>query len=128
LTILFYWILVIENTSIFQEGPLIHIGAMVGGSVVEAWWKGFRNGPGRKVIGPLQNDRERRDMMAAGAAAGLSAAFGSPVGKYIILIFKKYNIYLVYNRKYVLMACVLYLQRYCINSIEFRYRPILVYR
>ncbi|XP_029344570.1 H(+)/Cl(-) exchange transporter 7-like isoform X1 [Acyrthosiphon pisum] len=63
-----------------KEGPLIHIGAMVGGSVVEAWWKGFRNGPGRKVIGPLQNDRERRDMMAAGAAAGLSAAFGSPVG------------------------------------------------
>jgi len=57
---------------------------MVGGSVVEAWWKGFRNGPGRKVIGPLQNDRERRDMMAAGAAAGLSAAFGAPVGKYII--------------------------------------------
>jgi len=66
---------------IFQEGPLIHIGAMVGGSVVEAWWKGFRNGPGGKIIGPLQNDRERRDMMAAGAAAGLSAAFGAPVGK-----------------------------------------------
>ncbi|XP_026809937.1 H(+)/Cl(-) exchange transporter 7-like, partial [Rhopalosiphum maidis] len=63
-----------------KEGPLIHIGAMVGGSVVEAWWKGFRNGPGRKIIGPLQNDQERRDMMAAGAAAGLSAAFGSPVG------------------------------------------------
>lgn len=56
---------------------------MVGGSVVEAWWKGFRNGPGGKIIGPLQNDRERRDMMAAGAAAGLSAAFGAPVGKYL---------------------------------------------
>ncbi|VVC39692.1 Hypothetical protein CINCED_3A002890 [Cinara cedri] len=63
-----------------KEGPLIHIGAMVGGSVVEAWWKGFRNSRGKKVIGPLQNDRERRDMMAAGAAAGLSAAFGAPVG------------------------------------------------
>lgn len=68
---------------------MIHIGAMVGGSVVEAWWKSLRNGPGRKIIGPLQNDRERRDMMAAGAAAGLSAAFGSPVGKYIILVLQK---------------------------------------
>lgn len=67
---------------------MIHIGAMVGGSVVEAWWRGFRNGSGRKIIGPLQNDRERRDMMAAGAAAGLSAAFGAPVGKYIISVFK----------------------------------------
>lgn len=67
---------------------MIHIGAMVGGSVVEAWWKGFRSSSKRKIIGPLQNDRERRDMMAAGAAAGLSAAFGAPVGKYIILDFK----------------------------------------
>lgn len=75
----------IESQFIFQEGPLIHIGAMVGGSVVEAWWKGFRNGPGAKIIGPLQNDRERRDMMAAGAAAGLSAAFGAPVGKYEVV-------------------------------------------
>lgn len=58
---------------------------MVGGSVVEAWWKGCkRSSIGRKIIGPLQNDRERRDMMAAGAAAGLSAAFGAPVGKYVI--------------------------------------------
>lgn len=66
----------------FKEGPLIHIGAMVGGSVVEAWWKGCKSSIfGRKVIGPMQNDRERRDMMAAGAAAGLSAAFGAPVGK-----------------------------------------------
>ncbi|XP_050541566.1 H(+)/Cl(-) exchange transporter 7-like isoform X1 [Daktulosphaira vitifoliae] len=63
-----------------KEGPLINIGAMVGGSVVEAWWKGFKKMSGEKIIGPLQNDRERRDMMAAGAAAGLSAAFGSPVG------------------------------------------------
>jgi H+/Cl- antiporter ClcA len=61
---------------------------MVGGSVVEAWWRSFRNSPGQKSIGPLQNDRERRDMMAAGAAAGLSAAFGAPVGKYIIFNFK----------------------------------------
>lgn len=81
----------IVNT-IFQEGPLIHIGAMVGGSVVEAWWKGFRNSRGRKIIGPLQNDRERRDMMAAGAAAGLSAAFGAPVGKYNTLLLPFLNI------------------------------------
>ncbi|XP_050422431.1 H(+)/Cl(-) exchange transporter 7-like [Adelges cooleyi] len=63
-----------------KEGPLIHIGSMVGGSVVEAWWKGLRNSPGQQFIGPLQNDRERRDMMAAGSAAGLSSAFGAPVG------------------------------------------------
>lgn len=71
---------------------------MVGGSVVEAWWRGFRNSPGQKAIGPLQNDRERRDMMAAGAAAGLSAAFGAPVGKYVI-----------FNLKYIQIQLFLFL-------------------
>lgn len=82
---------------------------MVGGSVVEAWWKGFRNGPGRKIIGPLQNDQERRDMMAAGAAAGLSAAFGSPVGKYyIILVFKNYKFLILEKNKIFLLVSIIY--------------------
>lgn len=54
-----------------KEGPLAHIGACVGHMVVYfpfKWTKYF------------QNENFKREAAAAGAAAGVSAAFGSPIG------------------------------------------------
>lgn len=54
-----------------KEGPLVHIGAIIG---VCAIYLPFDY---NKV---LQNDVHRRYMIAAGAACGISCAFGAPIG------------------------------------------------
>lgn len=61
----------------FQEGPLIHIGTIIGGLIPSM------NIPNRKIssyMNYFQNDKERRDFSAGGAAAGVAAAFGAPIG------------------------------------------------
>lgn len=54
-----------------KEGPLAHIGANI--AIMTAYMpiEGFRN---------LQNDVHKRQLMAAGVSAGVSAAFGAPIG------------------------------------------------
>jgi len=54
-----------------KEGPLAHIGANVGNMV-----------PYIKFLGLefMQNDFKKREMIAAGTAAGVSVAFGAPIG------------------------------------------------
>ena len=54
-----------------KEGPLAHIGSIVGVIVLYLPWKlnlGFRN------------DRDKRIIVAAGAGVGVSVAFGAPIG------------------------------------------------
>eukprot|EP01060_Flectonema_neradi_P012952 TRINITY_DN1974_c0_g1_i3.p1 TRINITY_DN1974_c0_g1~~TRINITY_DN1974_c0_g1_i3.p1 ORF type:complete len:706 (+),score=75.68 TRINITY_DN1974_c0_g1_i3:356-2473(+) len=65
------------------EGPMIHLGAMVGAILTQSKDSafGFRKkfiseGANRK----FRSTRERRDFIACGAAAGVSAAFGAPMG------------------------------------------------
>ena len=54
-----------------KEGPLAHIGANVGAISSHVPIRGFRC---------LRNDVIKRQLVAAGASAGVSAAFGSPIG------------------------------------------------
>ena len=54
-----------------KEGPLAHIGANVGAISAHIPITGFRC---------LRNDVIKRQLVAAGASAGVSAAFGSPIG------------------------------------------------
>jgi H+/Cl- antiporter ClcA len=54
-----------------KEGPLAHIGSVVGAIVLYLPWrfnKAFRN------------DRDKRIIVAAGAGVGVSVAFGAPIG------------------------------------------------
>ncbi len=57
--------------TIGKEGPLAHIGANVGALICHLPIKGFY---------ALRNDVIKRQMIAAGASAGVSAAFGAPIG------------------------------------------------
>lgn len=54
-----------------KEGPLAHIGAIVGAMVCYLPINGFKT---------LRNDVVKRQMIAAGASVGVSTAFGSPIG------------------------------------------------
>ena len=69
-----------------KEGPLIHIGAALGSLLSHelAPASATTSGPlscrrcfSRLIVRP---DRQRRDFVSAGAAAGVAAAFGSPLG------------------------------------------------
>lgn len=66
-----------------KEGPMIHTGAILGAGVSQA--KNSRYGVdfGFDVF---RNDRDKRDFVAAGAAAGLCCAFGAPLGGVLFVI------------------------------------------
>ena len=54
-----------------KEGPLAHIGAIVGQMMLYLPVKGYDQ---------FHNENSKREASAAGAAAGVSAAFGAPIG------------------------------------------------
>mmetsp|Transcript_17794 Transcript_17794/g.30151 ORF Transcript_17794/g.30151 Transcript_17794/m.30151 type:complete len:126 (+) Transcript_17794:647-1024(+) len=54
-----------------KEGPLAHIGSNLGILVLYL--------PGNQFQF-MHNDTKRREMIAAGASAGVSVAFGAPIG------------------------------------------------
>ncbi|KYR02106.1 chloride channel protein [Tieghemostelium lacteum] len=60
------------------EGPMIHIGSMIGGAVGQVKSKTLKCYP--KMFWKYHNDRDRRDFISTGAAAGIAAAFGAPIG------------------------------------------------
>lgn len=62
---------VVGSLCVGKEGPLAHIGAVTAMVVIYLPFKGFLQ---------FQNDHDKRQFIAAGAAAGVSAAFGSPIG------------------------------------------------
>eukprot|EP00752_Nemacystus_decipiens_P007845 g7009.t1 len=55
-----------------KEGPMIHAGAAIGGSIA--------NIPGIPGLAEFRNDRDSRDLAAMGTAAGVAAAFHTPIG------------------------------------------------
>lgn len=61
-----------------KEGPMVHTGACIGNLLGQGGskkygltWKGFKY---------FKNDRDRRDLITCGAAAGVAGAFRAPVG------------------------------------------------
>ena len=62
---------VMAMLAIGKEGPLAHIGGIIGPLVL---YLPFR------ILEPLRTERIKRELTAAGAAAGVAAAFGAPIG------------------------------------------------
>jgi len=63
---------------------MIHAGAVVAAGISQGKSTTFKKDFG--VLNYFREDHEKRDFVSGGAAAGVAAAFGSPVGKCIIII------------------------------------------
>lgn len=68
-----------------QEGPMIHSGAAVAAGISQgrSSWFTFLN---LKWFSKFRDDREKRDFVSGGAAAGVAAAFGAPIGESIRIL------------------------------------------
>eukprot|EP01059_Diplonema_ambulator_P008791 TRINITY_DN1854_c0_g2_i2.p1 TRINITY_DN1854_c0_g2~~TRINITY_DN1854_c0_g2_i2.p1 ORF type:complete len:772 (+),score=185.73 TRINITY_DN1854_c0_g2_i2:200-2317(+) len=61
------------------EGPMIHAGAILAGGISQGmiFWPVTTSIP---FMATFRNDTFKRDCVSAGAAAGVAAAFGAPIG------------------------------------------------
>lgn len=60
------------------EGPMFHIGSTLGAALSQFKSKTF--GIYSNTLWKYQNDLDKRDFISCGAAAGIAAAFGAPIG------------------------------------------------
>lgn len=63
-----------------KEGPMIHAGSIIGAAVSQGNTISFGFDTSWNIFQDLRNDHTKRDYITFGAAAGVAAAFRSPLG------------------------------------------------
>ncbi|KAL4624495.1 H(+)/Cl(-) exchange transporter 7-like isoform X1 [Arapaima gigas] len=69
---------VVGGLAVGKEGPMIHSGAVVAAGISQGRTTSLKKD--FRIFEYFRRDTEKRDFVSAGAAAGVSAAFGAPVG------------------------------------------------
>lgn len=63
-----------------KEGPMIHTGAVIAAGISQGQAESVKWCKSLPFFQSFRNDNDKRDFVSSGAAAGVAAAFGAPVG------------------------------------------------
>lgn len=87
------------------EGPMIHMGALIGAGLSTGRSRSLRCSA-TSLFDVFRNPRDQRDFISAGAACGLTSAFSSPLGGMLFVLEEMATHFSVQLAWQVLLSCL----------------------